>query len=126
MSEPGQGGYWQVNHNAPPPNRARKRNMKRFASPLHASSPVSPVDQPTCHVTPTLDGPSSHFRSVPAEQLPGGRAHGMNERCIVLPELRRKKTEIFPSSPRRWRFTMVIIFINPTHRNLEATGDIPV
>ena len=110
MSEPGQGGYWQVNHDAPPPNRARKRNIKRFASPLHTSSSVSPVDKTSYPITPTLlDGPSSLFRSVLAEQLPGGRANGMNERCIVLPELRRKKTEIFPSSPRRWRFTMVSI-----------------
>ena len=104
MSEPGQGGYWHVNHNAPPPNRARKRNtIKRLASPLRAGSSISPVDQTDCYATPTIDGPSSLFRSVPAEQLPGGRAYGMNERCIVLPELRWKKTEVFPSSPRRWR-----------------------
>ncbi|KAF8589866.1 hypothetical protein K439DRAFT_1628393 [Ramaria rubella] len=116
MSEPGQGGYWQVNHNAPPSNRARKRNIKRLESPLRTGSSVfSPIDPSTytSHVASirseetstmitTLGGPSSLFRSVPTDSLPRGRMHGMNERCIVLPALRATNAEIFPSSPRRW------------------------
>ncbi|KAF8512511.1 hypothetical protein JB92DRAFT_3117131 [Gautieria morchelliformis] len=108
MSEPGQGGYWQVNHNAPPPNRARKRNIRRLASPLQASTSASPIDQTHSANPPTLDGPSSLFRSVPAELLPGGRANGMNDRCIVLPRVQEKPTEVTPSSPRRWIFTTMV------------------
>lgn len=111
MSEPGQGGFWQVDHTAPPPSRIRRRNFKPLASPQRttiSASPIDPVDPP---VSSTLGSSASLFPSVLAEQLPGGRAHGMNEHCIVLPTIQRSNTEVFPSSPKRWKISTVSKFM---------------
>lgn len=122
LSEPGQGGYWRVNHNAPPPSRARKRTSKRLVSPLRSTSmsPVSQAEQDPS-VSSTLGSSSSLFPSVPAELLPGGRASGMNECCILLPGIPRRETVILPSSPRRWSFSRASTFARPFEEHDSIT-----
>lgn len=119
--EPGQGGYWTINHNAPPSNRARKRiSRQRPRSPLprrtHSPELQAKIDL-TVHVTSSpeamgapqsiqeLGGPSSHFPAVQTERLPDGSLKGRHPWSIQLPiVLPKERKDVCPSSPRFWHF----------------------
>ncbi|KIJ50952.1 hypothetical protein M422DRAFT_27072 [Sphaerobolus stellatus SS14] len=119
--EPGQGGYWTINPDAPPSNRARKRiSRQRPQSPsavkiqslvlsnpdptwVSASSTSAAVlDTPSSR---ELGGPSSSFPSFPTDRYPDGKLKGRYSLSIRLPQVQRKRQEdICPSSPRYWLF----------------------
>ncbi|KIJ51611.1 hypothetical protein M422DRAFT_243906 [Sphaerobolus stellatus SS14] len=119
--DPSQGGYWNINPDAPPSNRARKRISRKcphspsavkiqslvLSNPdptwVSASSTSAAVlDAPSSR---ELGGPSSSLPSFPTDRYPDGKLKGRYSLSIRPPQVQRKRQEdICPSSPRSWLF----------------------
>lgn len=64
-----------------------------------------PIDNSNNIYNSGLGSSTSLFRSIPTERAPDGRLLGRHSRCIILPPVNlRHRDEVYPSSPKYWRY----------------------
>lgn len=71
-------------------------------SPIYRNNPI---DNSNNIYNSGIGSSTSLFRSIPTERAPDGRLLGRHSRCIILPPVNpRHRDEVYPSSPRHWRY----------------------
>lgn len=71
-------------------------------SPIYRNHPI---DNSNSIYNSGIGSSTSLFRSIPTERAPDGRLLGRHSRCIILPPVNpRHRDEVYPSSPRHWRY----------------------
>jgi len=122
--DPGQGGYWSINHNAAPANRTRKRVRRTDPFLIKPSdrildknvSPISNVTAgpsqaggslnrpPPRSITPQSPTPTLRGLGGPGSLFPTGRSGGRDYIMLPQPPTRRPNQPLHLSSPRHWDF----------------------